>query len=505
MMPRILLLYPPLQYPKGSVPKPDGSLGLVYLAGALRAAGHEVTVLDAAVGHEAACDAAVGHGRAEGPDEDPFQRRTPLPSGLFRVGMTDEEILGIAEDFDIIGVGSTFTPQHRMAEHVVRILRRAHPEKLILVGGTSARNFVKEFLAAGADAIALSEAERTLVAVVGRVAMGVRDLRGIPGLATPQGTTPAGAPVRDLDELPVPAWDLQPLQRYWTIGRPHGGAFGAPVNYAAMMTSRGCPYACAFCHISTEGPGTPMGPIDGFRVKSLGRVITELRILKDLGVTDVYIEDDSLLAKKQRMMSIFSSVVGLGLRLADVNGVNIAHLFRRGHGGTLEPDVELLDRMADAGFRGQELSLPFESGSQRILDAYATAKWSLRDHDTLALVRAVKAAGLRGSGNYMIGFPDETEAEIQSTLNMARQHRAAGLDEANVFLVTPFPGSKMFNEAKAQGRLPADWNPDDLWWFKPTMIGTTTPPERLLEIRSTAWRELNSEAFVRPREEARVP
>ena len=65
---------------------------------------------------------------------------------------------------------------------------------------------------------------------------------------------PATDIIWDLDELPIPAWDLLPNDRYWEIGRPHGGHFNddEEIKYASMMTSLGWPFHCSYCHISGE-------------------------------------------------------------------------------------------------------------------------------------------------------------------------------------------------------------------------------------------------------------
>jgi len=484
---RILLLYAPLQHTPGAVPKPDGSLGLPYLAGALRAAGHEVAILDTSVGWA--------------DDPSAFGHRRPLPSGQVRIGLTNEEILSAAEPFDVFGVSSTFTAQHSMALHLVWLLAAGFPDRPLLVGGVNARFFASKFLAAGATAVFLSEAEQALLLVMERLQRGSRDLRGIAGLALREGNTAVPQALLDLDNLPMPAWDLLPNAHYWSIGRPHGGALGSPLRYAAMMTSRGCPYRCDYCHISVEkGSSSSSGEIGRLRVKSVARVVQEVDVLQALGVEAIYLEDDSLLAKKPRALQIFRAIADRGLRLADVNGVNIAHLFRNAGEGKLEPDVELLDAMAACGF--VDLCLPFESGVQRVIDKYASAKWNVGTANTEALIQAVRTAGIRCSGNYMIGYPDETEVEIQQTLALARRHRAVGLDEADVFLVVPFPGTRLFDCALKAGHLAPDWHPDGMRWFNPVMQNTATPPERLEELRNAAWVELNSPSYVAARQEA---
>lgn len=499
--PSILLLYPPLQFSREAVAKPDGSLSLPYLAGALRDAGFQVAILDCSVGQDG------------DPLEETFFRQHDQANGQVRHGLSESAILDLVEPHDIIGITSIFTPQTTPTLELIRIIKSAFPEVAVVAGGVNARALRERFLDAGADMVCLSEGERTIVAVAEEWAREIdpsakdRGWHGVPGIAYRRhGKTVVTKPAQiddDLDTLPMPAWDLLPNEQYWAIGRPHGGRLAPGTTYAGMMTTRGCPFSCSYCFESKgHDAASESGEYARYRMKSRERVLREADTLKALGVGYVYIEDDSLLAKKSRAMAIFRDLASRGLRLADVNGVNIAHLFRNVGGARLEPDHELLGLMAACGF--EELSLPFESGSQRILNTYASGKWNLERLDTMALIRAAMDAGLHVSGNYMLGYPDEQMDEIMATLRMARRHVDAGLEEVNVFLVVPFPGSELFDLARREGYLPDDWSPDHMRWFAPTMVNTTVPPNELQRIRDVAWLLLNRPAFVEDREQAIV-
>ena len=64
----------------------------------------------------------------------------------------------------------------------------------------------------------------------------------------------------------------------------------------------------------------------------------------------MYINDDSLLAKKKRAYEIFDKLRSFDFRLADINGINIVHFFKK-HKGKLIVDEELLYMFYEAGFR----------------------------------------------------------------------------------------------------------------------------------------------------------
>ncbi len=177
------------------------------------------------------------------------------------------------------------------------------------------------------------------------------------------------------------------------------------------------PLPLHYCHISKERGGEA-GNIGELRLHSVERVVTELEQLKRIGVDTIFINDDSFLAKKDRVFEILDRLRGDNFTLADVNGVNIAHLFIR-HGSELVVDENLLVALYEAGFR--RISIPFESGTQRIISKYSTGKWSLKNNDVLDLVRKMNRIGIVASGNFMIGYPDETTDELTNTFMLARR------------------------------------------------------------------------------------
>lgn len=488
---RVLLLYPPDQSSPGTMCKPNGSLAYPSLAGSLRRAGVDVKIYDACVGDS-----------NDDLDDAFYRSASDLPTGLLRTGVSDDRILQVASDYDIIGLTSIFTEQETMVLTAARLIREVFPEKILIAGGVNARSRLTKFFGAGFDAICMSEAEGTILEIVDAVrsAAGTRgcpDLSSIGALAYRDGgeyrinrIAPDGV-LMNLDQLPLPAWDLLPNDRYWKIARPHGGFFpqGAEVRYASMMTSLGCPFHCAYCHIAGEQEGSDFGFIGKYRIKSDERVLQELDILKGLGVKQLFIEDDSLFGMKKRSLRLLGKIRGLGFDILDVNGINVVHLLKR-----WKPDHDVLRALADAGFT--EIVLPFESGNLRILRKYASNKLNIEMSDIKALIEACKEEyGFRITGNYMLGYPDETLEEIQTTTEMARRHVGWGLDAANFFLVMPLPGTPLFDMAVANGNLSADFNPDAMNWTKANMRNTLVPPAQLEEIRDHAWETVNPASY----------
>lgn len=493
--PKVLLVYPPNQLMPVEIPRPDGSLGPLYLAGALRKANTHVELLDASVG---ASDDNL---------RDTFFRRQLQSNGLTRIGMTQERIKEyfLKGGYDIIAIHSNFTPQTRMAIEVARIAKEVNPKVLVIAGGVNARALAPRLLKTNLiDIISISEGEKTIVDIV-NAWQNNTTLDQLDAITYQNNGKIIIKPVtketlcQNLDDLPFPAWDLLPFAKYDAINSPHGSIESGTIRrYAPIMTSRGCPFQCLYCHNSEEKhPESLTGSTGILRLKSIERVMKEVEIIRSLGVTHLYIEDDSFLAHKTRAVEILKRLTGMGLKISNVNGVNLLHLMKPGHNGKLEPDEEFLRIIKESGF--DEIVFPVESGSQRILDKYASGKLKLDKVDVVELVSVAAKLGIVCPINIMIGFPDETEKEIFQSIELAKKLVPAGAPYVTFFLPIPFPGSKLFSYAVQNGYLSPNFDPDIMNWKNACMKNTAVSPERLVELRDWAWQTLNTDNYKRGR------
>lgn len=486
---RILLAEPPNRFPADAHPRPNGSLGPIYLAASLRIAGFNVDFLDATVGLNSHSLKDTFHNKSR-----------PNKKGLVRIGMRESLIAKVVKNYDLIGLTSIFTAQTTEALRFSSIVKQANPKAFLIAGGINAWAMADRFLAAGYDAVCQGEGESIIVELAKTLAQG-KNWKKIQGLLYLKNNkvvfSGISTPPTDINSLPIPAYDLWPLERYWKISAPHGGDFppGVIVKYASLETSRGCPYSCQFCHNSTLKDHCLTGPIGKLRLKSIDRVMQEVDILKNLGVEWLFFEDDSLLAIPNRAIKIFKKIADRGLHLADVNGVNLIHFYKRDSNGRMHIRQDLLEAMVEAGFK--QLVLPFESGSKRIIDKYASGKWNPETFDVVGLVRAVHKLGLKIPGNFMIGFPDETPEELQQTVDLAKKLIEEGLTYASFFIVVPYPGSKLFSDALKNGYLDPDFDTDLFHWGIPVMKNIIIPGEELVRLRKNLWKTLNDKDYVK--------
>jgi radical SAM superfamily enzyme YgiQ (UPF0313 family) len=336
---------------------------------------------------------------------------------------TPDEIVREAAEFgaDIVGFGALTPAAHALPE-LTRKIRQALPNALIVLGGPHISAFAADAMAeVDADVGIVGEGELALEQVV----LAHRDGSGfghIPGLVwrDPSGeiiTNPGVLPfVEDLDSLPFPAYDLIDLPKYW---RFESMANVPPRRYVGMFSSRGCPYRCIYCH-KVFGKS--------FRAQSAARVIAEIEhYQRAYGVNDIEFYDDTFNYDPHRAIEFCQSALqrNLKLKIAFPNAIR---------GDILT--TEVVDALADAGLYYTACAL--ESGTPRI------QKYMGKNLNIPRFLEGVEKLVKRRVFTYgymMLGFPTETEEDLQRTIDVACGSK---LHTASFFTVTPFPGTELY-------------------------------------------------------------
>jgi len=326
-----------------------------------------------------------------------------------------------AIEADVVGL-SAMTTTACLLPGVVEAVRAARPEAFIVLGGPYVSASDRLVLGAiDADAAVPGEGELAFEQLL-RARFDGGDLGDVPGIMwrSPEGevvVNPGVTPfVEDLDSLPLPAYDLIDLPAYW------GRKTTVPIlrrRYATLITSRGCPYQCIWCH-KIFGKRT--------RMHSAARIIEEMEFLHGkYGVVDFDIQDDTFNIRRQRVLDLCGTILDRGHRfkLAIPNGVR---------GDIMTPEV--IDALADAGLYMCMFAL--ESGSPRI------QKWTRKNLNIPRYLDACRRTAERRvfiQTCCMMGFPTETEDDLDMTIETACDSYA---HTASFFITTPYPGTPLY-------------------------------------------------------------
>ncbi len=222
----------------------------------------------------------------------------------------------------------------------------------------------------------------------------------------------------DLDDLPAPAWHLFDLDAYRL---PLKGE-----QFLMVTPHRGCPYPCSYCTAQTYYGAK-------LRRRSVERVIDEIRRNVEVhGVKELFFWSDTFTLDKRYVMALCEAMIPLGVSWASNSRVDTI-------------DAELASAMRRAGC----WMIPFgiESGSQELLDA--VGKGATVDEAERA-VAVVKAAGIKVAGHFVLGLPGETKESLDETLDLAAR---LPLDFEQFYCAVPFPGSRLYDEAREKGWL----------------------------------------------------
>jgi len=282
---------------------------------------------------------------------------------------------------------------------------------------------------------------------------------------------PDQPPIHDLDSLPWPAYHLFRMDRYTNLQPTVDKVEGA--RSFSIMTSRGCPYRCSFCSQSIM-------PVK-WRARSAENVLAEWRhLVEDLGAQEIGVLDDSANIRRERLHELCDTLIQHNLH-------HVPWIFVNGIRANLA-SYELLKHMKEAGLKRTAFGV--ESGDQIILD-------SINKRIELDTIRQTfadaKRAGVETIGFFMIGLPGETEESIEKTIRFAIE-----LDPlvANFSMMTPFPGTKVYEQVKREGKLLMDtW--DDYVFFEGRAryeMGDLTA-----ELVERKWRESYRRFYLRPR------
>jgi anaerobic magnesium-protoporphyrin IX monomethyl ester cyclase len=304
----------------------------------------------------------------------------------------------------------------------------------VIVSGADPTDNAALYLSSGADFVILGEGEETLGELIdvlsGRSGATIDSIAGVAWQGSPPGdggetvaTGPASAvvrttrergPMKDLDALPLPSWDLVDIPRYREIWRRRHGFFS--LN---MVTTRGCPYHCNWC----------AKPIWGqrYNVRSPESVVAELSFLKQTFKPDFIWFMDDIMGLTPGWLSRFADLAQAQDAVVPFKSLNRADLLLRDGA---------VDGLRRAGAR--TVWIGAESGSQAILDAMEKGT---RVEQIREATARLHEAGIDVGLFIQFGYPGETWERIRQTFRLVWDCMP---EDLGVSISYPLPGTKFY-------------------------------------------------------------
>lgn len=335
----------------------------------------------------------------------------------------------------------------RMREAAVKMIGMAGARGLeAVVAGSDASDDPGFFLKAGASAVAFGEGEYSVADWLSRETSAVT-ATPIPGIATlgPDGVVakgPARPPVRDVDSIPSPAWDLIDAAAYRRVWMTKSRDFALP-----LASSRGCPFHCNWC----------AKPIWGQRYNAMSpaRAAREVATLKKLGATRVNVLDDIFGLKPDWLEEFDRALERLDARLP----------FKCLSRADLLTD-RAVNALAKAGC--DLVWIGAESGSQKILDSMekGTTVEEIR-----AATRRLRAANIGVAFFLQFGYPGETREDVEATFRLLDELLP---DDIGISVSYPLPGTRFHARVKNEMGQSTHWrDSSDLAMLFDNPLGTT--------------------------------
>ncbi len=349
----------------------------------------------------------------------------------------------------LIGVNCFTSIHFQTVLQLVEHIKEKYPDIPIAVGGAHPSLFPEEILK-GADAIdyvIVGEGEEQIVQLVNFIKTGDWSVLEATQALSYRKNGEVVYNIRrtyidDLDDLPNPAWNLINTSDYSTDlsswHNPKGLDFTTSMP---IITSRSCPFKCNFCACFTT-----MGR--KLRLRSPSRVVDEIQMLHEVyGQNYFGFIDDIVNLHQNHFIAILDDIVkrGLNIHFDTTCGVHI---------GTLNEEV--IDAMARAGCAF--IRLPIEHGNDNMRNNIIGKHL---DRDKIYdLVKVIKKYDMVTSSMFIYGFPEDTVETVQDTYDMICDLK---LDRNYVFNIIPFPGTRVFQEAKQHNLFIGDFAVDELW------------------------------------------
>jgi anaerobic magnesium-protoporphyrin IX monomethyl ester cyclase len=277
------------------------------------------------------------------------------------------------------------------------------------------------------DLVAVGEGEETVVEIMRH--LDDRDFDAVNGLVFRRDgevvKTPPRVRTKDMSQLPLPYRGDLPNEQYIAYWRRHWKDATTPV-----MTTRGCPFRCDFCHKSVFG--------DLFKARPAASVVAELREVAELGYDHVWMSDDLFTLNYQRTMELCREIEAAHIPLTWECLSRVTHV-----------DEALFRQMRAAGCK--RVFFGIESADEGVLKQM---RKGITPEQSQAAVEACVRAGIKAAGFFMVGYLGETDDSLLRTIAFSSR---LPLDYVSYTIAYPLPGTR-FHARVEERRQHGEWH-----------------------------------------------
>ena len=333
------------------------------------------------------------------------------------------------ENADCIFINANQVGNHISILNIIKFLKNKYKEIPIsilensqAVTAYSLSKIKDEFLKLGCDFILIGDLENVTVKLYKNL-NNFGYLKTLNGIITKSFCNDKIDFVSDLNDLPFPAWEDFPLENYWKLGYSHGPL--SDKKYLPMLSSRGCPYPCNFCVV-------PKTNERKWRSRSPENVVKELEYFKDkLGVTEFHFEDLNPTVNDKRTKELCNLLIEKNLKISwkMVAGTKVESI----------KDLETVRLLKKSGCN--YISISPESGSK---DLMKEINKPFNYEHAIKIIKEMKKNKIFSQACFVIGYPGEKKIDLKKTKNMIFNLTKIGIDEIAIFIITPVPGSKIY-------------------------------------------------------------
>ncbi|MGB7294723.1 MAG: radical SAM protein [Candidatus Aminicenantales bacterium] len=332
------------------------------------------------------------------------------------------------KSFDVVGISAmSFTLLD--AFKTAQVVKKVRPGALSILGGTHVHLFPEETIGLdGVDFALMGESEHSLADFLKEWTEGSKDPMRIAGLIfkNKDGRIIKNEikPIPDLDGIPFPQRDLLNIRHYSSL-------LSRGTLCTTIISSRGCPFKCAFCD-------RPLSPVTShFRARSAKNVVDEIQECVDLGIKDFLFYDDTFTVSRKRVLAICEEILQRRLRIRwDIRTrVDLV-------------DEEMLRMLKKAGCLAIHYGV--EAGNDKILQVIKKGFTISKVKEVFRLTRKL---GIETLAYFMIGLPSEEIHDIQDTFDLAKDLRP---DYAHFTIFSPYPGTELYYLGLENGIIKTD-------------------------------------------------